>query len=107
MKGATKPPPQNKRLKFRFLAAISSLVGGGGRSFKLKERVDDSIAGPDTKFPTPCCRLDVAVVAMGCGATTLTSTAAGRIGANADTTERIADKTRKIETPREIMLGIK
>lgn len=39
-KGATNPPPQNQRLNVLFFAAISSAVGGGGRSFSDKTFVE-------------------------------------------------------------------
>ena len=60
-KGATNPPPQNQRLKVRFFAAISSAVGGGGRSFSDKTLVDDMMAEDGSslmKRPIPSLRAD-------------------------------------------------
>lgn len=109
MNGATKPPPQNQKLKLRCLAAISSLVGGGGRSFKLRAMVDDSI-GDSIKFWIPCCRLEVVVVVVVVmkGDDTVTSTATGTIGANPVTTDKmvIMERTHRKENERDdIVIG--
>mmetsp|Transcript_13725 Transcript_13725/g.33232 ORF Transcript_13725/g.33232 Transcript_13725/m.33232 type:complete len:128 (-) Transcript_13725:75-458(-) len=90
--------PQNQRLKFLFLAASSSAVGGGGRSLRESARVEDSKgeAGPFRYCWIPSCMEEVeeSVETAGfcCKVATLISMAAG--GTKAETAAKTTAKRR-------------